>query len=153
MSDERRFPRWVYGTGSDPDARFSLANERTFLAWIRTSLALLAGGVALEALRVGFQPQLRLAASILLTVAGIARSCGASRTPSAPSPLRAWPTTRYSSTTSTDLNRQPVSSRGESLERSRHDGTKANISLATASYGFQRSRLTATSLMAVERCV
>jgi putative membrane protein len=32
--------------GEDPDYRFSLANERTFLAWIRTSLALLAGGVA-----------------------------------------------------------------------------------------------------------
>ncbi|MBO0774821.1 MAG: DUF202 domain-containing protein [Actinobacteria bacterium] len=32
--------------GHDPDARFSMANERTFLAWIRTSLALLAGGVA-----------------------------------------------------------------------------------------------------------
>lgn len=33
--------------GSDPDVRFSLANERTFLEWVRTSLALLAGGVAL----------------------------------------------------------------------------------------------------------
>lgn len=32
--------------GTDPDYRFSLANERTFLAWIRTALALLAGGVA-----------------------------------------------------------------------------------------------------------
>jgi putative membrane protein len=30
----------------DLDYRFSLANERTFLAWIRTALALLAGGVA-----------------------------------------------------------------------------------------------------------
>ena len=30
----------------DIDYRFSLANERTFLAWIRTALALLAGGVA-----------------------------------------------------------------------------------------------------------
>ena len=32
--------------GEDPDYRFSLANERTFLAWIRTSLALIAGGLA-----------------------------------------------------------------------------------------------------------
>lgn len=36
--------------GSDPDYRFSLANERTFLAWIRTALGLLAGGVALLAI-------------------------------------------------------------------------------------------------------
>ncbi|RDH77359.1 DUF202 domain-containing protein [Mycolicibacterium moriokaense] len=40
--------RWppVNSVGEDPDYRFSLANERTFLAWIRTALALLAGGVA-----------------------------------------------------------------------------------------------------------
>ncbi|MFD9666740.1 YidH family protein [Rhodococcus sp. NPDC059968] len=31
---------------SEPDYRFTLANERTFLAWIRTALALLAAGVA-----------------------------------------------------------------------------------------------------------
>jgi len=30
----------------DLDYRFSLANERTFLAWIRTSLALVGGGGA-----------------------------------------------------------------------------------------------------------
>jgi putative membrane protein len=34
----------------EPDYRFSLANERTFLAWIRTALALLAGGVAVHQL-------------------------------------------------------------------------------------------------------
>lgn len=39
-------PRVIRAVGSEPDYRFSLANERTFLAWIRTSLALLAGGVA-----------------------------------------------------------------------------------------------------------
>lgn len=68
---DRRFPANVYRHGNEPDARFSLANERTFLAWIRTSLALLAGGVALEMLGLGLQPGFRLAASILLIVIGI----------------------------------------------------------------------------------
>jgi putative membrane protein len=33
--------------GETPDYRFTLANERTFLAWVRTALALMAAGVAL----------------------------------------------------------------------------------------------------------
>jgi putative membrane protein len=33
---------------SDVDYRFLLANERTFLAWMRTALGLIAGGVALD---------------------------------------------------------------------------------------------------------
>ena len=32
--------------GEPPDYRYSLANERTFLAWVRTGLALIAGGLA-----------------------------------------------------------------------------------------------------------
>jgi len=43
-----RWPAWVYREGQEPDYRFSFANERTFLAWIRTALALLAAGVALD---------------------------------------------------------------------------------------------------------
>lgn len=68
---DRRFPRGVYATGSEPDGRFSLANERTFLAWVRTALALLAGGVALEALDLPVEPHLRLAAAVLLVVLGV----------------------------------------------------------------------------------
>ncbi|GAA5208275.1 YidH family protein [Microbacterium kyungheense] len=67
----RRFPRSVYQSGEEPDARFSLANERTFLAWNRTALALIAGGVALEALGLDLQPGLRLAASLVLIAAGV----------------------------------------------------------------------------------
>jgi len=69
-SPGHRFPRAVFARGTEPDARFSLANERTFLAWTRTSLALIAGGVALEALGLDLQPQLRLAASLVLIIVG-----------------------------------------------------------------------------------
>ena len=66
-----RFPRWVYGVGVDPDPRFSLANERTFLAWVRTSLALSAAGIALEALSLPVHPGFRRVAALLLIVLGI----------------------------------------------------------------------------------
>ena len=39
-------PRELREVGTTPDYRFSLANERTFLAWLRTGLALVAGGLA-----------------------------------------------------------------------------------------------------------
>ncbi|MFF5214631.1 YidH family protein [Micromonospora sp. NPDC000442] len=39
-------PQELRSVGSTPDYRFSLANERTFLAWLRTGLALIAGGLA-----------------------------------------------------------------------------------------------------------
>lgn len=49
----KRWPKRVYGVGTEPDPRFSLANERTFLAWLRTALALMASGVAVEAVGPG----------------------------------------------------------------------------------------------------
>jgi putative membrane protein len=41
---ERKPP--LHSVGEEPDARFTYANERTFLAWNRTALALIATGVA-----------------------------------------------------------------------------------------------------------
>ena len=49
MADDRK-PESVYGVGDEPDPRFSLANERTALSWMRTALALVAGGVAIVSL-------------------------------------------------------------------------------------------------------
>jgi putative membrane protein len=66
-----RFPASVYSRGTEPDVRFTLANERTFLAWIRTALAFLAGGVALELLGLDLHAGLRLAASLVLVVVGM----------------------------------------------------------------------------------
>lgn len=54
--------------GSDPDYRFSLANERTFLAWIRTALALTAGGLGTVKLLPAF-PGRELLGVLLLVLA------------------------------------------------------------------------------------
>jgi putative membrane protein len=69
MSD--RWPAWVYGVGSEPDQRFSLANERTFLAWVRTSLALLAAGVALDAVDLPGSPTLQQVLAVALVLLGL----------------------------------------------------------------------------------
>lgn len=75
----RRWPSRLRA-GEDPDPRFTLANERTFLAWIRTALALLASGIGLEA----FAPELavaglRQALAGLLLLAGVLCSGAAFR--------------------------------------------------------------------------
>lgn len=61
--------------GTDPDYRFSLANERTFLAWIRTALALFAAGVAVVQLLPSFGPRAaRLALGVGLIVLALVLS-------------------------------------------------------------------------------
>ncbi|HEX5497208.1 MAG TPA: DUF202 domain-containing protein [Mycobacteriales bacterium] len=70
--------------GEEPDPRFTLANERTFLAWIRTALALIAAGIGLEAFTAGlFAADVRHAAAaglvllgVLTSVAGLRRWVG-----------------------------------------------------------------------------
>ena len=66
-----QWPSWVYGAGTRPDHRFSLANERTFLAWVRTSLALLAGGVALDAVELDGPRGLQSVLAVALVVLGL----------------------------------------------------------------------------------
>ena len=66
-----QWPSWVYGAGSPPDHRFSLANERTFLAWVRTSLALLAAGVALDAVELDGPSELQSVLAAVLVVLGL----------------------------------------------------------------------------------
>ncbi|MGH3466914.1 MAG: YidH family protein [Thermocrispum sp.] len=65
----------------EPDYRFTLANERTFLSWIRTALAVLAAGAAVAHLLPDFGPDaLRLILglglillALLLTLGGYRR--------------------------------------------------------------------------------
>ena len=65
--------------GSEPDPRFTLANERTFLAWIRTALALMAGGIAVEAFTGDvFIPEIRKVLAIALLLLGMLLSASAS---------------------------------------------------------------------------
>jgi putative membrane protein len=59
--------------GEDPDYRFTLANERTFLAWVRTALSLLAGAVAVVQLLPPFNIKgARTVLGVLLAVLGVA---------------------------------------------------------------------------------
>lgn len=68
-SDDARRPRYVYRVGSEPDPRFTLANERTLLAWLRSALALIVTGLATVALE-------HVVRSRALVVLVAASSCG-----------------------------------------------------------------------------
>jgi putative membrane protein len=61
--------------GQEPDYRFTLANERTFLAWIRTALAILAGSVLLEQFATRLQPHWLLTAVAVVLAAVSAALC------------------------------------------------------------------------------
>ncbi len=76
---DRRWPQHVYGVGSEPDPRFTFANERTFLAWIRTALGFLAAGVGVAAV-ARYSAQLSVevrVASAVLVGCGLACSVSA----------------------------------------------------------------------------
>jgi putative membrane protein len=65
-------PSW-WQVGEEPDYRYSLANERTFLAWVRTALGMLAGAIAVAQLATAVPQALRLtiALSLALLATGV----------------------------------------------------------------------------------
>lgn len=75
----RRWPRSVYGAGIEPDPRFTLANERTFLAWMRTVIAILAASAAIGTLPLGLPDEPRRAMSLVLAAGGLVSTINAWR--------------------------------------------------------------------------
>ncbi len=65
----RRQP--LHEVGEHPDYRFTLANERTFLAWVRTSLALMAAGVAVVQFVPGLDVVRHLLGFVLIGLGGV----------------------------------------------------------------------------------
>ncbi|GAA1594881.1 hypothetical protein GCM10009789_56220 [Kribbella sancticallisti] len=64
----------------EPDYRFTLANERTYLAYLRTSLACYAGGLsAVQFLDLGPDRWPAKIIGIVLVIAGIVTTAGAFR--------------------------------------------------------------------------
>ena len=80
--DGRALRRWLASsarrekrleqTGSEPDPRFTFANERTFLAWNRTALALIVAGLAVAQFLKFNLHGLRLIIALPLIVLGAA---------------------------------------------------------------------------------
>ena len=69
---------------TDPDIRFTLANERTFLAWVRTAIGLVAAGVAVfrlldESVATTVLTVVLLASGALAGCVGFAHFRGADR--------------------------------------------------------------------------
>jgi putative membrane protein len=58
-------PDDVRSVGTTPDYRFSLSNERTFLAWLRTGLALVGGGLAVDQFLGGSRLRVVIAVALL----------------------------------------------------------------------------------------
>ncbi len=58
---------------AEPDIRFTLANERTFLAWVRTAIGLVAAGAAV--FQILDDSRATTALSLVLLAAGALAGC------------------------------------------------------------------------------
>lgn len=67
--DSSRLP--LQEVGEAPDYRFTLANERTFLAWVRTALALMAAGVAVVQFVPGMTVLRHVLGFLLIALGGL----------------------------------------------------------------------------------
>ena len=70
-STRRPERRPLHEVGEAPDYRFTLANERTFLAWVRTSLALMAAGVAVVQFVPGLSEIRHVLGFVLIALGGV----------------------------------------------------------------------------------
>jgi putative membrane protein len=61
----------LHRVGEPPDYRFTLANERTFLAWVRTALALMAAGVAVTQFVPGLAVVRHALGFVLVALGGV----------------------------------------------------------------------------------
>jgi len=66
-----RFDAWVRSVGTNPDPRFTLANERTFLAWVTTSLGLLGIGLAVGTIIPGEHYAINVLAVLWILLAAV----------------------------------------------------------------------------------
>ena len=74
---DTRWPKSLYSVGEEPDARVSLANERTALAGLRTALALVASGIGVAALQSYFDSSVLFKyAAVALALAGALLAIG-----------------------------------------------------------------------------
>lgn len=67
----RRFDAWVRSVGTDPDPRFTLANERTFLSWMTTCLGLLGIGLAVGSLAPQGVAWIRVVAALWIVLSAV----------------------------------------------------------------------------------
>lgn len=68
------------GEEREPDYRFTLANERTYLAYLRTALACYAGGLsAVQFLTIDGDRRVAKAIAVVLVTVGIVTTAGALR--------------------------------------------------------------------------